>query len=484
MRRFGVKRVLPRVLCAAALAFGLGVAPSAQAAFPEPDFVFFASQNAQPGGDFSGPCGLAVDVSGRFYVADYYHHAVDVYNPNHTYVSRLKNEDPLDGPCGLALDVSNNLYVNNYHRNVAKFGPTSAFTPGPIFDTDTPTGVAVDQTTGNVYVNDRTYIAVYDSTGAPVLDGLDPKQIGVGSLGDGYGLAISQFAGTFGRLYVPDASTDTVKVYDSATGASLPAIAKPGGFGSLRDSAVAVDRVTGEVYVADTLGSQYSEHPQATIWVFSSTGVYEGRLKYNVVDGAPPGLAVDNSAGANQGRVYVTSGNTDQASVYAYPPGSATSASAPAAFSLAMGTSGSGGGAITASSPAPIDCTASCDTQIRSGAVVDLSADPDPNSTFTGWSGEGCSGGGECTVTMDEAKSVSAEFEVAQGNNPPAGSGAGAAAATKPSTPLTRSLPAKRTRHRARRHHHRRPHAKRRHHHKRRHAGRRHRARHRHGRHR
>jgi hypothetical protein len=58
----------------------------------------------------------------------------------------------------------------------------------------------------------------------------------------------------------------------------------------------------------------------------STLGAYEGCLKYNVVDGEPPGLAVDNSAQAIQGRVYVTSGNTELASVYAYPPGAATGA--------------------------------------------------------------------------------------------------------------------------------------------------------------
>ena len=70
--------------------------------------------------------------------------------------------DPLDGPCGLALDSAGNLYVNNYHRNVRKFSPS--FVPGPIIDAaQHPTGVAVDPATGDLYVNDRTYIASYQA---------------------------------------------------------------------------------------------------------------------------------------------------------------------------------------------------------------------------------------------------------------------------------------------------------------------------------
>ena len=41
---------------------------------------------------------------------------------------------------------------------------------------------------------------------------------------------------------------------------------------------------------------------------------------YNLTDARPPGLAVDNSGTASQSRVYLTSGNSEKASVFAYPP--------------------------------------------------------------------------------------------------------------------------------------------------------------------
>lgn len=446
------KRLRWGALGAVLLALGLGAAP-ARAAVSDPLFVFFARENVLPGGDFEGPCGLAVDSAANFYVADYYHRAVDVYNSGHGYRTHLTGLDPLDGPCGLAVAPAGSLYVNDFHRNVQRFTPSTfppglpanstTYAAGPVIDSAEPTGVAVDSASSNVYVDDRTYVAAYGPSGAPLLDGGgDPLRIGEGSLGDGYGIAVSRFPATAGRLYVPDAADNTVKVYDPALNTEDPVAVidgsgVPGGhFVSLRDAAVAVDRVSGDVYVADDLQPAFYEHPEAAIYVFDSTGAYKGRLKYNIVDAQPPGLAVDNSTAASQGRVYVTSGNSEQASVYAYGPGAATSASFPAAFTLQVASIGDGGGAI-ASQLAGLDCATACAAQVRAGAEVPLVATPDSRSSFLGWSGGGCSGTGACTVEMSEATSVRAEFAPLPGAAGPAvetpgGSAAVAAASARP----------------------------------------------------
>src|SRR5665811_2555477 len=132
---------------------------------------------------------------------------------------------------------------------------------------------------------------VYDSDGNPVMDGPDPLRIGLGTLGDGHGLAVSGFAGTLGYVYVPDAADNTVKVYDPATDTANPlaeidgAATSAGEFVSLRDSSVAVDRVNGDVYVVDNLQPALTESPQGIVHVFSSTGTYEGHLRYKVFHG-------------------------------------------------------------------------------------------------------------------------------------------------------------------------------------------------------
>ncbi|MBK7003247.1 MAG: hypothetical protein IPH35_26010 [Rhodoferax sp.] len=88
-------------------------------------------------------------------------------------------------------------------------------------------------------------------------------------------------------------------------------------------------------------------------------------------------------------------------------------------FALGVGTSGTGYGNV-ASSPGGIACyvpqpgvaylvAPDCSENYTSGASVTLSATPDAGSSFTGWSGA-CSGTGTCTVSMTEARSVTATF--------------------------------------------------------------------------
>ncbi len=66
-----------------------------------------------------------------------------------------------------------------------------------------------------------------------------------------------------------------------------------------------------------------------------------------------------------------------------------------------------------------------CSATAPLGTVVSLSASPDANSTFTGWTGA-CSGTGPCTVTVDQARTVGATFTRRQVTLTVAVSGAGA----------------------------------------------------------
>jgi uncharacterized repeat protein (TIGR02543 family) len=72
--------------------------------------------------------------------------------------------------------------------------------------------------------------------------------------------------------------------------------------------------------------------------------------------------------------------------------------------------SGTGSGTVT-SSPAGIDCGTDCTENFATGTVVTLTATPASGSLFAGWSGASCSGTGTCVVTMDAARSVTANFE-------------------------------------------------------------------------
>ena len=78
-------------------------------------------------------------------------------------------------------------------------------------------------------------------------------------------------------------------------------------------------------------------------------------------------------------------------------------------FLLTVAKSGTGTGTVT-SSPAGIDCGATCSASYDSGTVVTLTASPAGGATFTGWSGGGCSGTGACNVAVTAATTVTATF--------------------------------------------------------------------------
>jgi hypothetical protein len=76
---------------------------------------------------------------------------------------------------------------------------------------------------------------------------------------------------------------------------------------------------------------------------------------------------------------------------------------------LSVSKTGSGDGTV-ASNPAGINCGATCSASFDHNAFVTLTAEAIIGSTFTGWSGAGCSGTGTCIVTIGEGNSVTAYF--------------------------------------------------------------------------
>jgi hypothetical protein len=81
---------------------------------------------------------------------------------------------------------------------------------------------------------------------------------------------------------------------------------------------------------------------------------------------------------------------------------------APAGLVLEVDKAGTGLGTVK-SAPAGIDCGSTCSAGFAPGTSVTLTATPAVSSTFTGWSGA-CSGTGTCTVSLTQARSVTAGF--------------------------------------------------------------------------
>ncbi len=81
----------------------------------------------------------------------------------------------------------------------------------------------------------------------------------------------------------------------------------------------------------------------------------------------------------------------------------------PTMRTLTVTKAGGGTGTVT-SSPVGINCGSDCSQSYTDGTSVTLTAAPASGSNFAGWDGEGCSGTGTCTVSMTQARDVTATF--------------------------------------------------------------------------
>jgi hypothetical protein len=82
----------------------------------------------------------------------------------------------------------------------------------------------------------------------------------------------------------------------------------------------------------------------------------------------------------------------------------------PPGYQLSVAKAGTGAslGSVS-SSPAGIACGGTCSASYNAGTAVTLTVSVLAGSSFTGWSGA-CTGAGACSVTMDQARSVTATF--------------------------------------------------------------------------
>jgi uncharacterized repeat protein (TIGR02543 family) len=152
-----------------------------------------------------------------------------------------------------------------------------------------------------------------------------------------------------------------------------------------------------------------------------------------LVDSAPTGIDCGPTCSAlfSSGTIVVVTATPHMGSVFAGWSGACSGASVTCAVTMSqaqsvtarfdksrsywlkIGKKGRGTGTV-GSSPAGVDCGSTCAVTYLAGTVVQLSATPAPGSTFAGWSGS-CSGlTTTCTVTMTQARSVTAKFNPAK----------------------------------------------------------------------
>jgi len=156
--------------------------------------------------------GVAVDSNGDIYASDYLGNAVDIYAPSGEFITEFSTSNPAN----LAVAPDGSVYVSKYGGPVTKFTPnefpvtastlyTAASEP---LDHESSKTVAVDPTTGNVYISEllpdfkHSRVVVYDPSGALLTSFGGPGE-GEGELANiTPGVAIK---GSSGRVFV---STD------------------------------------------------------------------------------------------------------------------------------------------------------------------------------------------------------------------------------------------------------------------------------------
>src|SRR6202162_1276207 len=172
---------------------------------------------------------------------------------------------------------------------------------------------------------------------------------------------------------------------------------------------------------------------QSTSIQFSSATASQGRCLEmngkvacdlgNLISGSSATVTIVVTSGVQSGLINSASVSSGSA---ADPDLSNNSASVTLAsalkYALAVNKSGSGSGTVK-SNPIGINCGSICNNTYINGASVMLMAIPDSGSTFSGWSGAGCSGTGSCSVTVSANVSIVASFEIVGGGASGSGNG-------------------------------------------------------------
>ena len=89
----------------------------------------------------------------------------------------------------------------------------------------------------------------------------------------------------------------------------------------------------------------------------------------------------------------------------------------PYSSGLVVGIAGEGSGQVS-SEPPGINCgpagSGTCSLELEQYSIITLTASAGTGSTFAGWSGACTNASGDCVVTLDAAKEVTATFDLTQ----------------------------------------------------------------------
>ncbi|MFN7986789.1 MAG: kelch repeat-containing protein [Thermoanaerobaculia bacterium] len=181
--------------------------------------------------------------------------------------------------------------------------------------------------------------------------------------------------------------------------AQLPASGVPLGIPQVVDASAPTIVVTGFTPASGPVGTPVSIAGQG---LAGATAVTFNGVAASFAVGSDTQITATVPAGATTGPIAVTG------------PGGTSKSASSFVVTWTLTVTRVGSGSVT-SSPSGIDCGTTCAAAFAGGTSVTLTAVASGGSTFAGWSGEGCSGTGTCTVSLTANRAVTATFSGGSG---------------------------------------------------------------------
>ena len=352
----------------------------------------------------------AVDSSGNLLIPSYQLNKLEKFSPWGAEAVEGGFPFSTDRPDAVALDAAGNVYVtssgtsttftcaNTANGRLTKLNPSGEALPegGPIgpesvfagLSSDVTT-VAVDQSTGNVYVGRGCQATAGHEF---KVEEYGPGGTKLAEFGSGFGggnihvanhLALDEGTGT---VYVADPGNFSVKVFEDTSAQKTLTTSVSGS-------------EPGEVQCNMTGNACLSEYDEGQEVIVEATG--ENFEEWN----------------GGTGSAEACNGSTETSCTFTLEANSSINAAYGAGtpeqpLTLKINE----GEGTVVSNPAGITCTGSsgkeCTEEFEEGAEVTLTASPAAGYRFQSW--QSCAGGlngRQCTVTMSEAKEVGVKFK-------------------------------------------------------------------------
>ncbi len=176
-------------------------------------------EEAEPGSRFTTLSGVAVDAKGTLWVYQE-SQEIDSFSDGLVNVFESKRSSPHLTSPGFAVDSEDNLYANRFSRHFLKLNSAGEVLVENM-DEEESTGAAVDLSDNDVYIDNGTSVAEFDTAPSctsaapcPVSpSGAQLERFGSGELTSGAGIAVSPVSPSTETVYVADDATNTVKVF-------------------------------------------------------------------------------------------------------------------------------------------------------------------------------------------------------------------------------------------------------------------------------